>query len=1028
MLDKEGFRSPSREYQTVCLWGWTDRMQDEELIRQVDDIHSHGWGGFFMAARVGLETPFLSKEWMDRTASVVAEAKQRGMKAWLYDEDGWPSCFAGGLATTGRADYRMKALVCREHGQVLDYAESVRVFVARRENGELQNATALTGAAPDPEPGLVFLHFYEWTQDTSFESPTWRWHSWSKGRGAPLLDVLNPRAVRRFIDVAYESYCDRFGDEFGSTIPGSFTDEPGMGYPGNVGIRCFVPWTPGFPAYFSARTGYSIIDHLPSLFYNVGDYRRVRYDFWRAMTSLFVESYTKQIGDWCTAHSLALTGHYLAEETLVGQLPHNGAVMPHYEYEGYVGIEKLGEDVHGVNWPYHDRLTIKQADSVACQLSKPRLLAETGLARHQAPVEARKWVADWMYVLGVNLLESGIYDYSVRGDRKRDWSLRHSSHQPWWRWNSLTEEYFSRLGYALTRGQRVVDVLVIHPISSAWVAYCPQGTYEVEELDHALDDLMLGLLQAHRDFHFGDEMIMERHARVENEKLWIGSMAYRVVVVPPAITLSASTVRLLRRFAEQGGTVIACEPLPTLVEGRAVTKGWQGVLPPGTRVVASRAPVSSALHDQRVLAADSYTYTVDLAELESELDRAVPADVSADGAPWVWYHHRHTEDDGAVQHIYFLANTSPDTTWSGTVRLRGEGAVEEWSPHTGEVTPLACRVSEGCTEVELSFPEAGSHLLVMRPDREPQVAEKPVALVNTREVKLGCEWQAERIYRPNALTLEYARYRVGDSPWSVREPLWQIYEAMRSTRMEADFEIEYAFEVGEMPSGPVYLAVECPTWWKVFVNGQPVAHEQGERWFDVSFRKVEITPLLKEKGNIVRMAGRFGRGSEIESCYILGDFGVEMPSLRIVREPCTVTCGDLVAQGYPFFSGIVGLRQEVELPSQDGRAFLVLDGLQATMAFVRVNNQDAGPVAFHPHEIEVTELLRAGRNEIEVQLVGSVQNLLGPHHYQGGEPYFNLPIGELWASQTHWTDAYECAALGLGGAHIVWRDSETNLR
>ena len=1024
MLKLDKFRNPDREYQAVALWGWTDRMQDQEIMRQIADMDAHGWGGFFMGTRFGLETPYLSAEWMDRTATAVAEAKKRGMKAWLYDEDIFPSGFAGGLVTTKRPDYRMKALVCREHGQYREFAEGVRVFLARRVDGELQDAVPLIGPPPDPEPGRVFLHFYEWTQGARHQDQRWRWHTWSNGNGFPVADVLNPQVIRDFIDVTYEPYYERFGQEFGTTVPGSFADEPGMDYASShVGIEFHVPWTPGVPAYFAGRTGYSVLDHLPSLFYDVGDYRRVRYDFWRAMTSLFVESYSKQIGDWCAAHNLHFTGHYLAEETLAGQLPHNGAVMPHYEYQGVVGVEKLGEDVHGVNYPFNDRLTLKQADSVACQLAKPRLMCETGLTRQQATVEARKWVGDWLYLLGVNLLESAICDYSLRGSRKRDWSPRHSWHQPWWRWNGLTEDYFSRLSYALTQGRRVVEILVIHPIASAWVAYRPQGTYEAEALDHALADLVLGLLQMHRDYHFGDEMIMERHARVEDGRLWIGVMPYQVVIVPPSITLSASTARLLREFAEQGGTVIVCEPLPTLVDGRPVPDDGDRPLPSNSRIVpaGATAPVSAAFRDRRRMSRGSYAFTVDLTRLEQELCRVLPADVALDEAPWIWYHHRRTESGDTDQHIYFLTNTSPDTAWSGTVRLAGEGAVEEWDPHTGQATPLYCRSSDDYTEVHLAFPEAGSHLLVLTPGTMSQVGEAPVPTFDARELALADNWHARRVFRENALTLDYARFRAGRGPWSERLPLWQIYEALRNRWMESDFELEYAFDVAEAPEGPVHLVVEVPTWWQVSLNGQQVAHADGERWFDVSMRRVEITPLVRQGVNIVRVKGRFARGTDVENCYVIGDFAVEMPSRRIEREPDEVRCGDLVAQGYPFFAGIIALTQQVDVPDVNERAFLVLDGLQATMAFIRINGHDAGPIAFHPHEIEVTSLLQPGENTVEVQLVGCVQNLLGPHHYEGGEPYLNLDMGDVWASSSSWTDDYECAPLGLAGARIVWR-------
>ncbi|GAG06817.1 unnamed protein product, partial [marine sediment metagenome] len=56
-----------------------------------------GFSGYFMHSRVGLETTYLGKEWMKAVRACVRTGKKIGMESWLYDEDKWPSGFAGGL-------------------------------------------------------------------------------------------------------------------------------------------------------------------------------------------------------------------------------------------------------------------------------------------------------------------------------------------------------------------------------------------------------------------------------------------------------------------------------------------------------------------------------------------------------------------------------------------------------------------------------------------------------------------------------------------------------------------------------------------------------------------------------------------------------------------------------------------------------------------------------------------------------------------------------------------------------------------
>ena len=50
-----------------------------------------------MHARGGLQTEYMGKEWFENDSVSVAEGEKRGMGAWAYDENGWPSAFGNGL-------------------------------------------------------------------------------------------------------------------------------------------------------------------------------------------------------------------------------------------------------------------------------------------------------------------------------------------------------------------------------------------------------------------------------------------------------------------------------------------------------------------------------------------------------------------------------------------------------------------------------------------------------------------------------------------------------------------------------------------------------------------------------------------------------------------------------------------------------------------------------------------------------------------------------------------------------------------
>ena len=86
-----------KDFRPLSFWSFNEDMKDEEIIRQIHEIKEQGFGGFFMHARAGMTLEYLGEDWMHACRVAVEEAKNLGLYAWLYDENGWPSGFAGGL-------------------------------------------------------------------------------------------------------------------------------------------------------------------------------------------------------------------------------------------------------------------------------------------------------------------------------------------------------------------------------------------------------------------------------------------------------------------------------------------------------------------------------------------------------------------------------------------------------------------------------------------------------------------------------------------------------------------------------------------------------------------------------------------------------------------------------------------------------------------------------------------------------------------------------------------------------------------
>ncbi len=552
-MDLKLFRNPPSQYRSAPFWSWNDRLTDEELARQVHLFHTVGIGGFFMHSRVGLLTPYLSKEWMQRIRATVAAARARGMKAWLYDEDTYPSGHAGGRVPALGAACRCKTLkheLAPERPPMRD--GTVAVYRVRLDAAGRPVSAVRDDGLP-PAPGEHFLHCY-W----AIPAPS-GWYN-----DATYIDTLNRDAADAFLRITHDAYADALGDDLGDTVPGIFADEPRL--------AGGMAWTESFPAEFRARKGYDIRDHLPALLYRIGsDWPKARYDYWDVVTDLFLEHFCRPIHDWCEARGIALTGHfwehtYPSPESQGDFLaPLATMQLPGIDCLGYARPEKPQTQFGYV-------AMCKEASSVAHQLGRKQVLSEAyGGAGWDFSFADMKWYWDWHLVLGVNLLCQHLSLYSLRGCRKRDYPPSFQAHQPWWHEYRVLGDYVGRMGYALSQGRFAADTLVLHPCEGSWVEHDPlDPAWAAPRRKAALDalwDLTTALTELKCDYDLGSERLMATGARVRDGQLRMGKQSYRVVVLPRMISMRGTTLALLSRFVEAGGTVVVTGETPRYLDG-----------------------------------------------------------------------------------------------------------------------------------------------------------------------------------------------------------------------------------------------------------------------------------------------------------------------------------------------------------------------------------------------------------------------------------------------------------------------------
>ncbi len=196
--------APAAIYRGAPFWSWNSELDPDRLCRQIQSMHDAGLGGFFMHSRYGLKTAYLSDEWFECVGTCVEKARELGMKAFLYDEDRWPSGPAGGFVTREHPEFRLHYLRAGLHGQPDSDADFVAVFDVETDGNELQTYRAI--ADVDDAEGRVL----------AFEMTTQEPNGWTNDGG--YLDTMNPDAVAEYIRVTHDEYAARYADDFGDLM------------------------------------------------------------------------------------------------------------------------------------------------------------------------------------------------------------------------------------------------------------------------------------------------------------------------------------------------------------------------------------------------------------------------------------------------------------------------------------------------------------------------------------------------------------------------------------------------------------------------------------------------------------------------------------------------------------------------------------------------------------------------------------------------------------------------------------------
>ena len=547
-----------------------------DITAKIAHLADMGFGGIVTNVYWGEDYTKNDEDWaLFRFA--LDELDRMGLRAWIYDENGYPSGGAGGLTLQANPEFECRAIA--KVNADLNVGETVTIDLPCGHLRFLYAASYPCDEKGCPKP---FSPYEELICDGSEKSVTFTnktvqrlkvcafvdkylyegshaLHNTFEARR--YIDVMNSDAVREFIGNTYEKFTENAKKHYidgTGLVEAYFTDEPSL-------MGCYINPTlfprrtrdeydeKNIPLYpivnfgrdventFESISGMSFRRNLIYLFYGKGEMaKRVRYYFHKTTSDLFERSFYAQISNYCQKNNTRFSGHALLEDDIRHHVIFEGNFFSFLRHMHIPGIDMLHSLPELVR---RDMFTPKLISSIAHAYDRPHVMSEVS-----AHAQGNKITIDQMYAsialqyaFGVDIFTS----YYPETLFERD----------------AYEKYNRAIGLFgdIMAGDHRADVLLYYPIETFMMNHrSPDdkntyGNFTPEEnaCKEGLYSIMNELCDAQVDFDFADFEVLKslavRDGRLQGKR----GNEYKYLVLPP-MELTAEMSGVFTHLEEKG--------------------------------------------------------------------------------------------------------------------------------------------------------------------------------------------------------------------------------------------------------------------------------------------------------------------------------------------------------------------------------------------------------------------------------------------------------------------------------------------
>lgn len=565
---------------------WMHGEPHDILIQELDRIRESNIGAVCIEARP--HPDFGGKKWWEDMDVVMDYTRSHGMKVWLLDDDRFPTGHANGIFKEGNHELANEFLTvwCTDTTGPLQNG-SMLIQPVLRPDSRLVGVTACRRSSGDSTD----IDLESWIDLSAqvkngwlrFDVPDGLWrifvfYTTHEGDGKlDYFNIINSRSVKLLIDRVYQPHFEHYGDDFGKTFTGFFSDEPefanlpGYDFQARLGKDMkFIPWSEELKKRLEDRWGEYFTRNLPAMWYCCGGMTgHIRYEYMDEVTTQLKISFADQIGQWCEDHGVMHVGHIIEDDNSHGRL---GCSTGHYfrtlSQMGMSGIDVvLFQVMPGMNQPVHQWVASdrdgeffhyglgKMGSSLAHidEKKKGNAMCEIfGAFGWQEGISLMKWLADHMLSRGINHFVPHAFSPKKFPDTDCPPHFYAGGNQPQYRYFGDLMKYMNRLSHLFSEGRYLSQAAVLYHADAEWAGEAMLFQKPVRKLMENQIDC---------DIVSADELINNTMI-ADGRSFMIGPQSYRALVIPYSRYLPAKAVDTINLLLKAEIPVYFVDDLP----------------------------------------------------------------------------------------------------------------------------------------------------------------------------------------------------------------------------------------------------------------------------------------------------------------------------------------------------------------------------------------------------------------------------------------------------------------------------------